>query len=206
MQNPYCYLSDDCRTVVVFEGEREEQYTVDEFVEIYGEESLPSSDSFRSKVVITDEILEEMCRAEEDACNNYYEIMNEFLNSIGYYLGFKKLVENYDDAPDKERSKSGAIIVEKYGVPIRNIDQELQNKREHCWHLFRELNNAAEALGISPIGESAIGDLEDTSRRDSVRRSAKRACLSHELVSLEQLLQRRLLRENSASERGKLDE
>ena len=124
-QNLGCYLSDDGRTVVVLEGDREEQYTVDEFVMIYGEEALPVGKRDGGKVIITDEQIEALAQAEEEAAkrkesiNQYYDTMLDFLNAIGYHQGFLKLVSRYDNPDsDLEKTRVRSVIEEDVGVPI----------------------------------------------------------------------------------------
>ncbi|MBR2864144.1 hypothetical protein IKE88_01175 [Candidatus Saccharibacteria bacterium] len=97
------FLSKDSDTIVVIHGDSEEQLTVDEFIEIYGEDELPTE-----KVVITEEAVEAMASEEERNINAYYDTMKKFLNSIGWHQGFLKVVDKYDNATtEEEKSRAG---------------------------------------------------------------------------------------------------
>ena len=210
-QNLGCYLSDDGRTVVVLEGDREEQYTVDEFVMIYGEEALPVGKKDGHKIVITDEQVEALAQAEEEAAkrkesiNQYYDTMLDFLNAIGYHQGFLKLVSRYDNPDsDLEKTRVRSVIEEDVGVPIQFIDQELHKKDMVRRNLFFKLNQLATGLGL-PETKSEMTDvlsfLSEQPRRESIRNRIRTLRFKDEPVSLDALIEKRKRWEKIAAER-----
>ena len=213
-QNLGCYLSDDGRTVVVLEGDREEQYTVDEFVMIYGEEALPVGKKDGYKIVITDEQVEALAQAEEEAekrqeaVNTYYETMKDFLNAVGWHQGFLKLVDRYDTADSEaEKSRIQAVIEDDAKVPIQFIDQEIHEKDKARQTLYVKLNDCAEQVGLPRIEEGKMMDilkfLSLQPRRESIRNRIKPLQAKREAVSLEELIaKRKRWEKNHAEKRG----
>ena len=200
-QNLGCYLSDDGRTVVVLEGDREEQFTVDEFVDIYGEEALPVGKKDGCKIVITDEQIEALAQAEEEAekrreaVNAYYETMKDFLNAVGWHQGFLKLVDRYDTADSEaEKSRIQAVIEDDAKVPIQFIDMELHKKDVLRQNLYAQLNDCAEAIGLPRIEGEMMDILKFLSlqpRRESIRNRIRPLQAKREAVSLEELIDKR---------------
>lgn len=206
-QNLGCYLSDDGRTVVVLEGDREEQYTVDEFVMIYGEEALPVGKKDGHKIVITDEQVEALAQAEEEAVNQYYETMKDFLNAVGWHQGFLKLVDRYDTADSEaEKSRIQAVIEDDAKVPMQFIDMELHKKDVLRQNLYAQLNDRAEAIGLPRIEGEMMDILKFLSlqpRRESIRNRIKPLQAKREAVSLEELIaKRKRWEKNHAEKRG----
>lgn len=211
-QNLGCYLSDDGRTVVVLEGDREEQYTVDEFVMIYGEEALPVGKKDGYKIVITDEQVEALAQAEEEAekkeaVNQYYETMKDFLNAVGWHQGFLKLVDRYDTADSEaEKSRIQAVIEDDAKVPMQFIDMELHRKDVLRQSLYAQLNDRAEAIGLPRIEGEMMDILKFLSlqpRRESIRNRIKPLQAKREAVSLEELIaKRKRWEKNHAEKRG----
>lgn len=185
------FLSKDSDTIVVIHGDSEEQLTVDEFIEIYGEDELPTE-----KVIITEEAVEAMATEEERNINAYYDTLKKFLNSIGWHQGFLKVVDKYDDATtEEEKARLRAVIEDDYKVPIQFLDQELQSKNLLRQNLFVELNEKAAKIGLSQTPRaqmlSTLHFLEEKSRRDSIRGQIKRLQSKGERVSLEELMEKR---------------
>lgn len=211
-QNLGCYLSDDGRTVVVLEGDREEQYTVDEFVDIYGEEALPVGKRDGYKVIITDEQVEALVQAEEEAekkeaVDQYYETMKDFLNAVGWHQGFLKLVDRYDTADSEaEKSRIQAVIEDDAKVPMQFIDMELHKKDVLRQNLYAQLNDRAEAIGLPRIEGEMMDILKFLSlqpRRESIRNRIKPLQAKREAVSLEELIaKRKRWEKNHAEKRG----
>ena len=208
-QNLGCYLSDDGRTVVVLEGDREEQYTVDEFVMIYGEEALPVGKKDGYKIVITDEQVEALAQAEEEAAkrkesiNQYYDTMLDFLNAIGYHQGFLKLVSRYDNPDsDLEKTRVRSVIEEDVGVPIQFIDQELHKKDMARRNLFFKLNQLATGLGLPETEMTdVLSFLSEQPRRESIRNRIRTLRFKDEPVSLDALIEKRKRWEKIAAEK-----
>ena len=189
------FLSKDSDTIVVIHGDSEEQLTVDEFIEIYGEDELPTGNS-PEKVVITEEAVEAMATEEERNINAYYDTLKKFLNSIGWHQGFLKVVDKYDDATtEEEKARLRAVIEDNYKVPIQFLDQELQSKNSLRQNLFVELNEKAAKIGLSQVPRSQMMNtlrfLEEQSRRDSIRGQIKRLQSRGEHVSLDELIEKR---------------
>ena len=199
-QNLGCYLSDDGRTVVVLEGDREEQYTVDEFVMIYGEDALPVGKKDGYKIVITDEQVEALSQAEEEAekrqeaVNQYYETMKDFLNAVGWHQGFLKLVDRYDTADSEaEKSRIQSVIEDDAKVPMQFIDMELHRKDVLRQNLYAQLNSSAERVGLPRI-DGEMMDIKFLSlqpRRESIRNRIKLLQAKREPVSLDALIEKR---------------
>lgn len=93
-------LSEDGRTVIVLHGDSEEQFTVDEFAEIYGEDAIPIG-KLAGKVFISEEAIEETIKAEEnhqkkemENIKKYYHSFLDFLDAVGAYNHLSKLQSN----------------------------------------------------------------------------------------------------------------
>ncbi len=199
------FLSDDGRTVVLLEGDREEQYTVDEFVEIYGEDALPGQKPVGDKVVITEDDVEQMAKKDEDSINAYYETIKSFLNAVGYHQGFLKVVDQYDNGTELEKNRAQEVIVEKRGVPLQFIDQELGQMNDTRWNLFRLLNKKAEALGLTPVESGKMAEimkfLEEQPRRESLRNQIRTLQPRLELRSIDDLIKKRIKWEKIQNEK-----
>lgn len=195
MEKMNAYLSEDGRTVIVLQGDSEEQFTVDEFAEIYGEDELPTGNN-PEKVVITEEAVEAMASEEERNINAYYDTLKKFLNSIGWHQGFLKVVDKYDNVTtEEEKNRLRAVIEDNYKVPIQFLDQELQSKNSLRQNLFVELNEKAAKIGLSQTPRVKMMEtlrfLEEQSRRDSIRGQIKRLQSRGEHVSLDELIEKR---------------
>lgn len=197
-------LAEDGRSVIVLQGENEEQLSIAEFVEAYGEDALPNQ---TNRVVITEEEIDKMAQQEEDAINEYYNTLKEFLDAVGYHQGFIKVVDKYDNGTALEKSRAAEVITEKRKVPLPFIDQELDRMNTIRWNLFRRLNEKAEVIGLPFIETDRMQEvlkwLEEQPRRESIRNYIRTLQPKGERVSLDDLIKKRKTFEKNKADKQK---
>lgn len=207
-ENINALLSDDGKTIVVLKGDSEEQHTVEEFVEIYGEDALPVGKRSESgnKVVISEDTIDELAKAEEEyqekmnKIDKYYESFLEFLNAAGAYQHMSKFRQNFDD---------GVYPVQKlayeYNHGPATIDMDVEDRNRARWKKLIYLNQTSQAVGFLPLNEEGMRKVQefftDVDRRRYVRDNVKRLKMKHELLSIADLMKKRLRQEKINAEK-----
>ncbi|MBP5204967.1 hypothetical protein J6Z37_01550 [Candidatus Saccharibacteria bacterium] len=198
MQEMSTYLSEDGKTVVVLRGDNEEQFSVDEFVEIYGEDALPIGKLAGGKIVISEEAIEEATEAEEEHekkemenIKKYYHSFLDFLDAVGAYNHLSKLQSNAAAGVP-----SAQEVVYNYGYSDKELlgKKIIQRQEEREWKL-RLLDHWSQQVGYLPMGESGMKKVmkfaEDATRRRWLRENLKRAKEKGCLLSVADLMAKR---------------
>ncbi|MBQ3326125.1 hypothetical protein IJG79_03205 [Candidatus Saccharibacteria bacterium] len=192
-------------SIVVLDGNQEQQLSVDEFVEIYGVDALPSNKP-AGKVVITEERVEEMAKREEEyqekmnKIEKYYDSFLEYLNAAGAYQHMSKFRKNFDD---------GVFPVQKlayeYNHGPATIDMDVEDRNRARWKKLNYLNQTSQAVGFLPLNDSGMRKVQeffaDGDRRRYVRDNVRRLQKKGELLSIADLMRKRLRWEKIQAEK-----
>ena len=167
------FVSDDGTMVVVLDGEKEEQLTMDEFIAAYGEDILLSADK----------------NDKEGLEKRYLNVFLEFLKAEGKYVHFLKLQQNAMDGvyPAQE-------VAYRYGY-TDIFDCELYNRDKNRSLRLRALNIASQRAGYLPIDDNGMKKVmaffEDADRRRYARDNIRRMLKNDECMSIADLMRKR---------------
>lgn len=174
-------ISEDYGTVMVFEGETEEQFTMEEFIDAYGEDALPSKPEKIPNVALE--------AYEDKAIQAHNLAFMEFLDAVGKYVHFKKLTENAEDGvyPAQE-------VAYRYGYTNR-FEQELYDRDQKRWRKLEQLSLASQQAGFLPLNEDGkrkvMAFFEDGDRRRYARDNLRRLAKQEETLSVADLMRKR---------------
>ena len=198
------FLSEDRTTVVTVEGETEVQHTIEEFVEIYGEDALPKeiankevkkdSSAIESK---TETALDEADKEKK----MYLRIFLEYLDANASYLHLAKLRQNVADGVYPAQ-----VVAYDYGH-IGKFEQELDDRDKRRWRKLRTLNSASQCAGYLPMSEDGMQKVmkffENTDRRRYCRDNIRKMIERGECASIADLMTKRYEVEKKNRERSK---
>ena len=190
-------VSDNRETVVVIDGETEEQLTTREFIKIYGEDKLPKEKSGLPDKE-TRAMIEEIHKSER----SYLNLFLEFLDADGKYIHLFKLQQNAQDGVYPVQQ-----VAYQYGH-VGIFDQELDDRNRGRWSKLRALNVASQCAGYLPMDEAGMQKVmnffEDSDRRRYVRDNIRRMLKNDECMSIADLMQKRYQVEKKTRERSKV--
>lgn len=179
------FVSDDKTMVVVLDGEKEEQLTMEEFISSYGEDML----------------LNVSKNDKRELEERYLNVFLEFLRAEGKYVYFLKLRQNAEDGiyPAQE-------VAYRYGY-TDIFDQELYDRNKQRKLRLRALNIASQRAGYLPMDntgmEKVLTFFEDTDRRRYARDNIRRMLKNGECMSIADLMRKRYQVEKKNKDKAK---
>lgn len=198
------FLSEDKTTVATIEGETEVQHTIEEFIEIYGEEALPKEATSKEvkKGAGATEVKTETTLDETDKQKKMYlKIFLEYLDANASYLHLFKLQQNVANGVYPAQ-----VVAYDYGH-VGKFEQELDDRDRRRWRKLRALNSASQCAGYLPMSEDGMQKVmkffENTDRRRYCRDNIRKMLDRGECVSIADLMEKRYEVEKKNQERKK---
>ena len=189
-------VSNNRETVVVVDGELEQQYTMDEFISTFGEEALPESEK-----LITDARAHTEQKMLEEAEKKYLNAFLGFLDAVGVYIHLVKLEKNADDGVYPVQ-----VVAYHYGH-TGHFAQELDERDRNRWDKLRLMNATSQQAGYLPMDEvgmqKVMNFFEDSDRRRYARDNIRRMLKTGECLSVADLMLKRYRVEKKNQERSK---
>lgn len=189
-------VSDDRQTVVVFDSTTEAQYTMDEFVKIYGVESLP-----KEARKISEEEVRAIQKQVEEAEEKYLNAFLEYLDAVGKYIHLAKLDQNASDGVYPVQ-----VVAYNYGH-VGHFAQELDERNRARWSKLRALDLLSKSAGYLPLNDEGMQKImkffEDSDRRRYARANIRRMLKTGECLSIADLMRKRYQVEKKNQERSK---
>lgn len=188
------FVSDDGKTVVVVNGDVEEQYTMEEFISTFGVDALP-----RQQRLITEQqakaIEEQMEKDEKDYLNSFLD----FLDAIGVYSHLVKLEKNASDGVYPVQ-----VVAYDYGH-VGHFAQEIDERDKARWDKLHFMNATSQRAGYLPMDEEGMKKVmnffADGDRRRYARDNIRRMLRTGGCMSVADLMRKRYQVEKRNQER-----
>ena len=129
--------------------------------------------------------------SEEILIEKYYRSFLSFLQAVGAHQSILKLSNNLDDGVYPAQ-----VVARQYGYEGARLEIEIHARDKERWWKLQELNHWSHRVGLGQMNldgmDALLTFVEDYDRRRYLRDNIRRLMKKHELLSMRDLMQKRL--------------